>query len=556
MSQVEFNQIGKYGLVRDLSGDQIAPEAWTRAENVECDSGAVRASKGWIAPYTSPDILVEEMAEVEDLSKNRFIIVVGEDSAYAVNKVGNVQLDTAGDLVKAPGIGYSIVRFHGWCLFNSAGATPKYWDYNVLNPLVAMPGWLATLRVKRMVPYKDFLVGLGVSKDTGSTWNNREVVWSNSSDPGSLPADWDYSDPTSDAGIAEPQGEGDILNAIPYGDSLIIYKKDSVARMDYVGGDFIMRFTPIFSRLGAVSAHAMCSFTSDKEYHLVVTKNDIRIHDMIQHKSILNERFRKQFFQTVNPKRLDLIHAITVPYKNEVWICYPEDNASTCTVALVWNYQDNTLVTRQIPLSTSMCLAVTDPLSIKQWDDFVGGWESDNNTWESDTATWDSEGQIYDMWEDMELTWNELEENPNVPRLCIYSAKHFVTQAEEHKLCIMDLSQRANGADLRALVEKRDLIHMIAGKNGPAPDTSRVKMVREIWPKIRGVDAVIVYIGSTMEIGGTYDWQGPFLYYPGRQKKVDCHISGRLFGIRFQSISKKGWTLDGYSLIVQTTSVY
>jgi hypothetical protein len=43
------------------------------------------------------------------------------------------------------------------------------------------------------------------------------------------------------------------------------------------------------------------------------------------------------------------------PYTNEVWVCFPESGQSTCTKALVWNWNDDTWGERDLANVTCAC---------------------------------------------------------------------------------------------------------------------------------------------------------------------------------------------------------
>jgi hypothetical protein len=40
-------------------------------------------------------------------------------------------------------------------------------------------------------------------------------------------------------------------------------------------------------------------------------------------------------------------------------------------------------------------------------------------------------------------------------------------------------------------------------------------------------------------------WEGPYLFNPNSQSKVSCRVTGKFFGVKFESTSDIDWKLHG-----------
>ena len=121
---------------------------------------------------------------------------------------------------------------------------------------------------------QNFLVALNITRS--GTNKPRLVAWSQSSDIGALPTTWTSSS-TNDAGEVDlAEAYSPIVDGLPLRDSFIIYTQDSTHRMDYVGGDSVMRFQKIMGMSGLLTTNCAVEFDG---WHFAVTGSDVIIHD-------------------------------------------------------------------------------------------------------------------------------------------------------------------------------------------------------------------------------------------------------------------------------------
>lgn len=122
----------------------------------------------------------------------------------------------------------------------NVGDTSKYpmtWDLNTANKFVDLANWPANQYCKSLRAFKNYLVALHVKK--GATIYPFMVKWSSPADPGAVPATWDASDATNDAGETDLAEGGDVIvDGLQLRDCFMIYKESSCWRMDFTGGPY------------------------------------------------------------------------------------------------------------------------------------------------------------------------------------------------------------------------------------------------------------------------------------------------------------------------------
>ena len=84
-------------------------------------------------------------------------------------------------------------------------------------------------------------------------------------------------------------------------------------------------------------------------------------------------------------------------------------------------------------------------------------------------------------------------------------------------------------------------------------DPSAQKFVSAVWPKmeVTGDNTINVYVGSQMSTEDGITWEGPYLFNPNNQSKVSCRVTGKFFGVKFESASDIDWKLHGVAFEVK-----
>lgn len=389
---------------------------------------------------------------------------------------------------------------------------PQQWNLDAGARLRTLDNWPAGWFCKSLRTYKSFLVALGNTDDRGSL--PLLVKWSAAAEPGAVPATWDGSDRTREAGEADLAEGGDpIIDGLQLRDSFMIYKEQSVWRMDYVGGEYTMRFQKVLGVSGAMNRNCVVELDG---WHFVLTGSDVVIHDGQTATQVLDKQARRALFQDMDVDAQDRAFVFKNPFLNEVFICYASVGYSVPNRALVWNYKDKTVAYRDLP---SVHHANYGPVASVSGDT----WESDNDPWSSDMTLWN--GPAF---------------TPDTVRVLMAS--------DGGKLQMLDASASFDGAMPAAFLERRGLSY-------GTPE--QVKMVRSLRPRIRGNPGDTV----TIKIGGQDDPFAEPLYETmtftiGVDLKVDCFVTGRYIAIWIGSGTAYQWRLDSLDLDIVTMGAY
>jgi hypothetical protein len=358
------------------------------------------------------------------------------------------------------------------------------------------PGASATL-ISRSALYG----GAGVNKPY-------MVKWSHPADPGSVPVSWDEQDPTREAGELDiAEGQDIIVDGMQLRDSFIIYKENSIWRMDFTGGQYVMRFSKVFGTSGALNRNCIAELDGS---HCVLTGQDIIVHDGQTATSILDRQTRRFLFQNIDATNIGKCFVFKNTFFNEVFICYPTVGSSVCDKAVVWNYKDRTVTFRTLPNINHAA---------------YGSIDTSSGTYDLDIGSFNSDITLYDG----------LDLVPATARVIMAS--------NDQKLYMLDASASFNGDLPVAYLERQ-------GLSFDAPQN--IKMVRGVRLRIQGT------IGETVQIQVGYS-DDPFTtptYLPamthiiGTTISNDCFVSGRYISIKLSTGTSYKWRLDSYDFDV------
>ena len=116
--------------------------------------------------------------------------------------------------------------------------------------------------------YNGYLVAIGMVEN--SVEQPYVVRWSDAVQPSTLQPSWDFTVTTNLAGRNELSGnDGPILDLEQLNDQMIIYMRNAVYSMQYIGGHFVFSFRKLFDDDGIINESALASFSGG---HLVVGK--------------------------------------------------------------------------------------------------------------------------------------------------------------------------------------------------------------------------------------------------------------------------------------------
>jgi hypothetical protein len=201
-----------------------------------------------------------------------------------------------------------------------------------------------------------------------------------------------------------------------------------------------------------------------------------------------------------------------------MYVCFPQQGDEFCTLALVWNWKYNTWGVQELP---NVMHAGTGSIN------YEGG------------KLWST---ITENWPGTQLSWEQ-----NLSTNAVTSA--LFASPEDTRLYAFSVGTLFGAAPYESYV-LRDNIRF------DKPDT--VKLVKQVRPLIEGPvgSSIDIWISAAYDQTADPEWFGPYPFTIGVHQKIDCHVIGRMLGVKFVATGDSTWRLKRYDLIVQEIGMY
>lgn len=549
--RIDVTQNGSIGWLPDLPHHELPMAAFTDCENVRFTDGAAERVRGYFEGYGQPLGFARKILQVRDADGDYYWAYAYDDGVAMSKGELHGSIGKGGTTYAlAEGEKPSLFRFNDRLIVNYPGIAPQYmWPISNAGTLADLPYFPANTTVTRMVAFREFLVGLGVTTASGA--EHSTVLWSTAADAGQLPDSWDISDPAKDAGAFQLGEDGDrIVDAAVLGDKLIIYKENSIWAMEYVGYPAIFSFRRLFSGVGLLTADAVMAF-DDK--HVFIGRGDVFVHDGQSMKSLLANGWQRWFRQAIDKERGWKAYIQQYAYQNEMWIVFPSDGSEECNTVLVWNYLNDTKALRSFPKLTALGIGYLDIADNITWDDFQGLWFAQTEEWDETAANWNGIANPED-WSEFASSWDTIIGNRNVNHMLMGVSTQ---DGSDARFAFTDSTGRFGNHNFRAELERRNITYGSVDRQGrPLANLHEMKCLREVWVRAETDGPLFVQVGTQEDVDMPVTWEPPMVFDPRYHKKVDCFVSGKVLAIRFFSLEKGYWRLQGYELTIEKMGVY
>jgi len=519
---VPINNVGQFGVNQDIPSHRLPANVWTDARGVRFYDNAVWKASGQALTLGTPTVDPYYLYFHSGPS-NVFWVYPGLAKVYATDGTTHSDITRAvgGDYTGGANDIWQGAHLGGIEIFNNGIDIPQAWINPALaTPLIDLANWPAATTARVLKSFKQYLIAMDVT--ASGTHFPFLVKWSHVADPGTVPTSWDETDDTLDAGeypLAESGGH--ILDGLALQDTFMVYKEDQTHAMNFIGGRFIFQIKKRFDT-GVISPRCIVPWRAK---HFVATAEDIIRHDGFQQESILDNKMRRWYDGQADPDFAKRQFMVLNESEQELWMCIPQAGQQHPNIALIINLKDGTQTLRDLDNPTFIEAAPIDP--------------------GAGLVTFDSQTQPFDVTPGV---FGQRSSKPGTKRLV---GAHRITSK---RFLLYDEGFDDEGNDFRGYVERSSMPVAGVGRDGaPVMDATFIKQVNEVWPEMfqqNGV-GIDIYVGGQDTLQEAISWDGPFLFVPGTDDKIDCDVTGRYISIRFETTDQSLWKLDSYKMNVE-----
>lgn len=511
MKRATVDGLASPGFVPDAPDLLLPAGGWTNGRNVRYRDSSAEKCRGYSQALGDLSATATWAQPITDGSSYLWVygsgtVLYGTDGTTHAN-ISHVSLSyNASD-----DLGWTGGPFHGFVIANDGTNLPQSWTPGLGNQFISLTAW-PSITCKVIRPFKDFLFAL--RNTTSGSYNPRELRWSDRAGQGALPLSWDFTDPTNQAGIVElGQSEDLLIDALALRDSLIIYKESHTWAADFVGGLDVFGFRELFSEVGMLTENCALAFRSN---HLVLTADDIVVHDGNSAQSIADKRTRKWLFNRINTDRFKRCFVVPDYRNRDAYICFPEAGNDWPNLALVWNWAEDSFHVYDLGGKKTFAVpGITPGASI---------------TFDGDTSTFDAATGVFD-----EETFSPFQ-------------KHvMLLDAGAKKAYQNDTGETYDGTAMTVFSERTGI--------GITEDLGSIKRLWRIWPRLEGTigDTLQFWVGTREALQQPTTWSGPYSFTIGTDNWIDTRLDARIFDLKVEYIGTQTFRLYGMNLDYENT---
>lgn len=516
---VPIENIGSQGIVTDIPPWQLPMGTWSDGNNVRFDDVSVKKFPGYAevmatAPMAVPPPMYLETYQVFD-SQRYYWLSFSENAIHCY--YGGVWTDVT------PNVGVNSEENRQWqtaklgaVLVATNGVDSPFWwpltngkpdpntKFEPLPAFSAAPGNWSNCQT--MTGFKSFLFAGAVYDGNQRLRLNRTIAWSDMTSQYDPPESWDYNNPDGDAGIYELlDTEGPIVHIQQLRESLMVYKTDSIVVANFIGAPFMFGFQSMTEDVGLMCKNAVTEFPGG---HFFMGRTDCYVNNGQTITPVLSQKIKDELYLNLDGEQYVKSFCVTDWSNNEVWACFPEVNSAYCNKAIVWNFLNNTFSMRDLPQVSYIRSGVAKYLDGNdEWRLAVERWDDTSRRW--GTASYD-----------------------NVTENLVFAS------TGDGKTYRHDSGNTEDGAVMSSYIERTGI---------DLGDPSSVKHVTAVWPKIwtSGDNQLRVWTGYQMSTDDPVTWEGPVIFNPSTMSKISVRTTGKLFGIKIESLGDFDWYLSG-----------
>lgn len=533
--------VGAVGIVKDIPARQLDTNMWSDVKNFRFREGSAIRITGEQAIYqiSASAVTFTQALAVQphwilpvQYGDNHYWLYANLTNVYAAtssanrNDITRQSATTTASITTSSGtkdfsattaIRWSGDVLGGLAIINNGVNAPYYWNPAAITNHLVELDWDTSAGTKWSTrsegatvcrvfrTYREY--GIGLYTTENGTDYPRRLRWSHPATPGGVPATWDETDTALDAGYKDfDESMDELVDALPLGDRMIIYKRTSTWAMQYTGGQYVHQFYRLFDNSGLLTQDCVQAIDGK---HIVVTRNDVIIHDGSSMKSVATGRVRRYLFDSIDPTYYTSTFTILDDVKHEFWIVYPYTGALDrfCNQAAIWNYQEDVWTFRDVrPVSFGKMGAIQAGAVVNT------SWDADPGIWSTAIGSWGF--QTFSQFS-RDVVLSDTDNNQLV-RADAGQTLGFTSALRKEFLTISGISQRTGQ---------------------PYNDIDSIKQIRRVALKTDdgNGETLNVYLRTRMVDGDSANWRGPFPWVVGSTRKIDLFATFRILDIRIET---------------------
>jgi len=552
--------LGTVGVVTDIRPASLPITAFTRAKNVRFHEGKISRSP----VFRQIDLLQYDprfVYAIPSNSQNSFSSVVVATKHFLFYRysgdtsINNIQGSNISTVTSDTAV-FTATSLADVLYVNREDQTPIYMAHTGTN-FEPLPNFGTTdsngdpvvWKAKAIRSYGDFLIALNM--DEGGTQHTSRVRFSTPALSNQTPATWDEGDTTASAGFNDlVQMKTGIVDGLALENKFIIYSKDQVWLMEFVGGTFIHNFRKIFNDCGLINQNCVVEVEG---LHYVFSNDDIYIHDTNTRQSICDQKVKKYIFGGIDTSKTDCCFVHHNRDLTEIMFCYVSDDdmaefLSTdeytssdyerrCNRAAVYNYKSQTWSFMDLPNVSSATNGRVDSSVTYQT-------VPNTDTYSGIGGTYNTQGSGYDT--------HEMFGGSNLPHT---ESSKSISQATLYGL---DLS--GTGSSLSSPISSQGNRSPVLERTGIDLDeisnVSGYKVINKIFPQLETEESnkqFIFSFGASDLINSDPVYDNPVIFDAGTSHKIDTRVSGRYLSYKMTLTDNKDFNFIGFDFDVLTT---
>jgi hypothetical protein len=346
--KVTLGNLGKFGVIKDIDAQEIAPEYFTEAQNIRFTEEGVKSVRGDRRAMATGLTRAKWLMQVPP--NDRPLWVYGDETILAVydgiahSGITRVAQAYSGNSLQRWNGGL----FSGMLVLNNTVDKPQLWsNFDTSTPMVDLPNWPDALRCKFLRPFKSFLIAGNLTE--GASEYPFRLRWSHPAAPGAVPQSWATDNPAFDSRQVDlGETKHELVDSLDMGDINVVYREKSAWGMQFIGGQSKFRLWPILDNDGLLWRDCVQKVPQG---HLAWGQNDIYGHNGQKNStvSIVNGKTRKWLFSLISPENFRNCFTLLHEQEKEVWFCLPEIGSEYATFAMIYNYDKGGIGFRDLP---------------------------------------------------------------------------------------------------------------------------------------------------------------------------------------------------------------